>query len=89
MRGDYVSLKMPVVIISGDGDRLIDTDDQSARLNEAIAQSSFHRVRGAGHVLHQIAPGAVMATIDEVAAAAREAERLAGDAARRYLGAEP
>jgi pimeloyl-ACP methyl ester carboxylesterase len=75
MRGDYAGLRMPVVIISGDGDRLIDID-QSARLKEEIAQSSFHRVRGAGHMLHQTAPGAVMAAIDEAAAAAREAEAL-------------
>jgi pimeloyl-ACP methyl ester carboxylesterase len=75
MQGDYADLKMPVVIISGGDDRLIDVD-QSARLHEEIAQSSFHRVRGAGHMLHQTAPGAVMAAIDEAAAAAREAEAL-------------
>jgi pimeloyl-ACP methyl ester carboxylesterase len=66
-----------LVIISGDCDRLIDTDDQSARLHEEIAQSNFHRVPVAGHMLHQSAPGAVMAAIDEAAAAAREGEGLA------------
>src|SRR5947209_13730784 len=35
MRGDYADLKMPVVIISGDDDRLIDVD-QSARLHEEV-----------------------------------------------------
>jgi pimeloyl-ACP methyl ester carboxylesterase len=75
MQGDYADLKMPVVIISGDDDRLIDID-QSARLHEEIAQSSFHRVRGAGHMVHQTAPAAMMAAIDEAAAAARQAEGL-------------
>jgi pimeloyl-ACP methyl ester carboxylesterase len=75
MQGDYADLKMPVVIISGDDDRLIDID-QSARLHEEIAQSSFHRVRGAGHMVHQTAPAAIMAAIDEAAAAGREAEVL-------------
>jgi pimeloyl-ACP methyl ester carboxylesterase len=75
MQGDYADLKMPVVIVSGDDDRLIDVD-QSARLHEEIAQSSFHRVRGAGHMVHQSAPGAIMAAIDEAAAAGREAEAL-------------
>jgi pimeloyl-ACP methyl ester carboxylesterase len=71
MRGDYADLKMPVVIVSGDDDRLIDID-QSARLHEEVAQSSFHRVRGAGHMVHQTAPAAVMAAIDEAAAAGRQ-----------------
>jgi pimeloyl-ACP methyl ester carboxylesterase len=75
MQGDYADLKMPVVIISGDDDRLIDID-QSARLHEEVAQSSFHRVRGAGHMVHQTAPAAMMAAIDEAAAAARQAEGL-------------
>jgi pimeloyl-ACP methyl ester carboxylesterase len=75
MAGDYADLKMPVVIISGDDDRLIDVD-QSARLHEEVAQSSFHRVRGAGHMVHQTAPAAIMAAIDEAAAAGRQAEGL-------------
>jgi pimeloyl-ACP methyl ester carboxylesterase len=75
MRDDYADLKMPVVIISGDDDRLIDIH-QSARLHEEIAQSSLHRVRGAGHMVHQTAPGALMAAIDEAAAAVRQSEAL-------------
>jgi pimeloyl-ACP methyl ester carboxylesterase len=77
MRGDYADLKMPVVIISGDDDRLIDVD-QSARLHEEVAQSSFHRVRGAGHMVHQTAPAAIMAAIDEAAAAGRQARPTEG-----------
>jgi pimeloyl-ACP methyl ester carboxylesterase len=75
MQGEYAGLQMPVVIISGDDDRLVDID-QSARLHEEIAQSSFHRVRGAGHMVHQTAPAAMMAAIDEAAAAGRQAEGL-------------
>jgi pimeloyl-ACP methyl ester carboxylesterase len=71
MRGDYASLKMPLVIISGDEDRLIDIDDQSAHLHAEVAGSTLHRVRGAGHMVHQTAPAAVMAAIDEAAAMAR------------------
>jgi pimeloyl-ACP methyl ester carboxylesterase len=77
MQGDYADLKMPVVIVSGDDDRLIDVD-QSARLHEAVAQSSFHRVRGAGHMVHQTAPAAIMAAIDEAAAAGRQAQPAEG-----------
>jgi pimeloyl-ACP methyl ester carboxylesterase len=66
---DYADLKMPLVIISGDDDRLVDIEDQSARLHEAVAQSTFRRVRGAGHMVHQTSPTAVMSAIDEAAAA--------------------
>jgi pimeloyl-ACP methyl ester carboxylesterase len=67
---------MPLVIISGDKDRLVDIDEQSARPHEAVAQSTFRRVRGAGHMVHQTALGAVMAAIDEAAAAGHEKEAL-------------
>jgi pimeloyl-ACP methyl ester carboxylesterase len=75
-RGGYAELKMPLVIISGDQDRLVDIEDQSGRLHQAVAQSTFRRVRGVGHMVHQTAPGAVMAAIDEAAAAGREKEGL-------------
>lgn len=67
VRNDYANLKMPVVIIAGDEDRLIDIDEQSTRLHGDISQSSFHRVPGNGHMIHQTATGVVMAAIDEVA----------------------
>jgi pimeloyl-ACP methyl ester carboxylesterase len=44
----YADLKMPVVIIAGEDDRLIDIDKQSARLHADVSQSRFHRVCGNG-----------------------------------------
>jgi hypothetical protein len=35
---------MPIVIIAGDEDRLIDTDAQSAQLHSELPQSSLRRV---------------------------------------------
>jgi pimeloyl-ACP methyl ester carboxylesterase len=63
----YAELKMPVVIIAGEQDQLIDIDRQSARLHSAISQSLFHRVAQNGHMIHQTATGEVMAAINEVA----------------------
>ena len=63
----YGELKMPVVIIAGEGDRLIDIDKQSARLHSEVAQSAFHRRPDNGHMIHQTATDEVMAAIDEVA----------------------
>jgi pimeloyl-ACP methyl ester carboxylesterase len=62
----YANLKMPVSIIAGEEDRLINIDEQSHRLHGNIAQSKFHRVRGAGHMVHQTATGSVMSAIDQV-----------------------
>jgi pimeloyl-ACP methyl ester carboxylesterase len=62
----YAELKMPVSIIAGEKDRLIDIDEQSRRLHANVAQSRFHSVRGNGHMVHQTATNSVMSAIDEV-----------------------
>jgi pimeloyl-ACP methyl ester carboxylesterase len=69
---DYAALTMPVAIIAGDEDRLIDTDKQSARLHRDIPQSTLRRVPGVGHMVHQSATDLVMAAIDEAQDASLE-----------------
>jgi pimeloyl-ACP methyl ester carboxylesterase len=61
---DYAALTMPVAIVVGAEDRLIDPAAQSRRLHQAIAQSSFHLVQGCGHMVHQTNPEAVMKAIN-------------------------
>lgn len=68
-RAIYSTLGMPVAIIAGAEDRLVDTERQSARLHREIPQSTFDRVPGAGHMIHQTATEAVMAAIRKVAPA--------------------
>jgi pimeloyl-ACP methyl ester carboxylesterase len=63
----YGELKMPVVIIAGEDDRLIDTGTQSARLHCDVSQSAFHRIPQTGHMIHQTATREVMAAINEAA----------------------
>jgi pimeloyl-ACP methyl ester carboxylesterase len=65
--GRYGELAMPVVIIAGEKDRLVDTDKQSARLHADLPQSTLHVVAGAGHMVHQTATQDVMDAIDEAA----------------------
>ena len=64
---EYANLKMPVVIVAGEEDRLVDTATQSLRLHSDIPQSKFHRVPGTGHMVHQTATGVVMSAIDQAA----------------------
>ena len=66
LQNQYANLKMPVSIIAGEEDRLIDIDEQSRRLHVNVAQSSFHGVPGTGHMVHQTATGTVMAAINEI-----------------------
>ncbi len=68
LRDQYAKLKMPVVIIAGEQDRLIDIDTQSARLHSDVAQSRFRRVAGNGHMIQQTATDQVMSAIREVMA---------------------
>lgn len=65
--GQYADLKMPVVIVAGEQDRLIDTEAQSARLHRAVPQSSFHRIRQHGHMIQQTATDELMSAIREAA----------------------
>jgi pimeloyl-ACP methyl ester carboxylesterase len=67
LRNQYPDLKMPIVIIAGEQDRLIDIATQSARLHSDIPQSRFHRVAGNGHMIQQTATDQVMSAIREVA----------------------
>jgi len=46
---------------------LIDINSQSARLHREIPQSSFHRIPGNGHMIHQTATDVVMSAVDEAA----------------------
>ena len=67
----YRLLQMPVAIIAGADDRLIESE-QSAHLHREIAHSTLRCVPGAGHMVHQTATGEIMAAIDRVAAQNRE-----------------
>ncbi len=62
---EYAVLTMPVAIIAGEDDKLVDTDEQSARLHRDVPHSTLRRVAGVGHMVHQSATDLVMAAIDE------------------------
>jgi pimeloyl-ACP methyl ester carboxylesterase len=62
----YKELSMPVTIIAGQDDRLIDPVSQSGRLHEDIAHSRFHAIPKTGHMVHQTATQSVVDAIGEV-----------------------
>jgi pimeloyl-ACP methyl ester carboxylesterase len=66
----YGELKMPVSIIAGRGDRIVDPSTQSNRLANVLRERDAELVQGAGHMVHYFAPGLVQAATkrDEAAA---------------------
>ena len=61
---DYGQLKMPVTILAGDGDKIVNTTVQSERLHRDVPQSTLRVIPGAGHMVHHIAPTEVIAAIE-------------------------
>jgi pimeloyl-ACP methyl ester carboxylesterase len=56
-------LSVPLTIVTGRGDKLVDMKSQSQRLHEAVPGSRFVVVEGAGHMVHHTAPAEVLAAI--------------------------
>ena len=67
LRGHYKDLTLPVVIIAGEGDRVV-FPRRSEQLADSIPGSVLELVAGAGHMVHHIVPEQV----------ARAVERMAG-----------
>jgi pimeloyl-ACP methyl ester carboxylesterase len=66
LQGEYSKLRMPVAIVAGSDDRLIEPE-QSVHLHRDISQSSFKNVAGNGHMVHQTATLQIMSAIELVA----------------------
>jgi pimeloyl-ACP methyl ester carboxylesterase len=62
----YRLLQMPVAIVAGAEDRLIESE-QSVHLHRDIPHSTLRSVPGTGHMVHQTATAEVMSAIDLVA----------------------
>ena len=67
----YRLLQMPVAIVAGAEDRLIESE-QSAHLHRDIPHSTLRSVPGTGHMVHQTATGEIMSAIDLVASQIRK-----------------
>jgi len=64
----YGELKVPSVLVAGAKDRLLGTRWHSARLHDQLQISWLRIVEGAGHMVHHVATGQVVAAIDQAAA---------------------
>ncbi|WP_207538715.1 alpha/beta fold hydrolase [Sabulicella rubraurantiaca] len=64
--------QLPIAIVVGEDDGIVDVGRHSARLHQAVPGSSLHMVPGQGHMVHHGAPELVARCIDAVASAHRE-----------------
>ena len=62
----HQELRMPVAIIAGSEDRVIDPQEHSVRLHDELQQSTLTLVQGAGHMVHYAAIDEVVAAIDSM-----------------------
>ena len=62
----YSEIDLPVVIVTGDADRVLDPKQQAYPLHRAIPHSRLIVLPGTGHQLPQTRPDAVIAAIDRV-----------------------
>jgi len=65
-----LNLHIPVYIMAGDHDRIVDHEDHAIWLHQRIPQSTLEIIPDAGHMMHYAAPLAVSAAIDTAAQAA-------------------
>ena len=79
LKDSYRKLTIPVTIIAGIGDRVVDLQRQALRLHREIPHSHLRTQAGAGHMLHYAAPHVVVQAVgDVVSAAARPESPLVG-----------
>jgi pimeloyl-ACP methyl ester carboxylesterase len=66
LRRRYKELTLPVVIMAGDGDKVV-FKRGAEQLRATIKQSVLYIVAGAGHMVHHLAPLRVVAAVEAVA----------------------
>jgi pimeloyl-ACP methyl ester carboxylesterase len=69
----YRDIEIPVVIVTGSADRLLDPEEQAYRLHRTIRNSKLVVLPETGHQLPQTRPDAVVSAVDAVWAATSNA----------------
>lgn len=65
--GRFGELAMPVLIMAGDGDRVVSTAYQSKGLAKRIPQSRLEILPGVGHMIHHVARERVASAVESLA----------------------
>jgi pimeloyl-ACP methyl ester carboxylesterase len=60
----YSRLRVPLAIITGDADAIVDARDHSCRLHQQVAGSTLTMLPGLGHMIHYSARGQIGRAVD-------------------------
>lgn len=60
----YQELRMPIVLLAGDGDRLVYRSKQSDRLHAELPHSDYRVIENCGHMMHHTAPQQVLDAVN-------------------------
>lgn len=77
MHHRYAELTMPVIIIAGTRDRVVDHRRHAVRLSRVIPHSTLWLVPEAGHMVHYAAPEQVVEAVEVISARTTAAGRVA------------
>jgi len=66
MRHRYHDLKVPLIIMAGDEDQVVDSGQQALRLHQDIPHSTLKLIPNAGHMLHYAVPEEVAEAVNAV-----------------------
>src|SRR5215468_4858649 len=72
MSKHYGELRMPVVIVTGDRDRIVAPKENAYRLKEAIPQAQLVELKGAGHEIPLTRPDSVYSALKLISTAATD-----------------
>jgi pimeloyl-ACP methyl ester carboxylesterase len=64
----YDELRLPVSIVSGTEDLIVDMESHSGRLHRELPQSELHVLPGTGHMAHYSAPDLIVRAVDNARA---------------------
>ena len=73
----YNELKLPVMIIAGSGDLVLDPGHHSGRLHDDVPHSTLRLAPGQGHMLHYAEPAEIVAAIDAMHAVRMQSDTSA------------
>ena len=78
LAGRYRDLRMPVAIVAGPGDRVVDFKRHSERLYHAVPRSTLRSLPRAGHMIHHSAPQQIAAMVRDLVRATQATAAASG-----------
>ncbi len=66
LRKHYPELQMPVSLVVGEGDKIVDPEDNSLQLDQDLSDSDLTVLEGAGHMIQHLSQAALVSAVESV-----------------------